>query len=1378
MGLVIAWLAMSGCGQTQARVEAVDEADARQVTGSIDQTLSLPSGQLILLNEYPINTLTPELTYRRLPSHLRSPDAQGLTTLSAAAKGGQYLVQFSGAVQDEWLEQLKATGARVVSYVPYNSYVVRASPAAAAALQQLKGQAFVRFVGNYEPGFRLSPEIRAGRRPADGTPVNVVVQVIDDEDSGATIDQLRGLATGYVGTHVVTGFHNVSLVVDAAKLETIAKLDGVFAVERRTEKQRLDEAQGQIVAGNLSAGSPTGPGYLTWLAGKGFNSSQFTGFAVEVTDDAYSLSGHPDLPSTRIAFQNNPTAQSGNMGGHGFLNSHIVGGFNSSTGTAYEDNSGYNYGLGIAPWARVGVTAIFGSTSATPTSYESTAFGQGARISSNSWGYTSVFKYDTNAQEFDRIVRDSQTAAGLQQMVVVFAAGNSGATANTVSSPGTAKNVITVGASENFRQTGTDGCAIANTGADNAEDIISFSSRGPVNSSGGDGRIKPDLVAPGTHIEAGIPQASYDGSSVCNQYWPTGQTLYGWSSGTSHSCPAVAGGSALVYQSFLNQSLTAPSPAMVKAYLMSSTSYMTGVGANDTLPSNNQGMGRMNLGRAFDGTSRVLVDQTQVLGATGGTYQVTGAVSSSTAPFRVTLAWTDAPGPTTGAPWVNNLDLEVTVGGTTYKGNVFSGANSVAGGSADLKNNVESVFLPAGTSGSFTVTVRATGIAGDGVPGNADTTDQDFALVIYNGSQQAPTQPAIGVSPASLGFNGVVGGASPSSQAIAITNAGVGTLSWTASSSATWLSVTPASGTAPSTLTASASTSGMTAGTYSATITLSATGASNTPLAVPVTLTVSPAGQATYDATIKAPLCANVGNTCIAGSSLLLGRANLGPEPSQPNTINSSCADGVSGTFHSDESVDAVSVSTVDGTSFAPGKTVRVDATVWAYSTFSSDHLDLYYAADATAPSWVLIGTVNPTAAGAQTLSATYVLPTGGSRQAVRANFRYAGSAAACTTGGYDDHDDVVFAVGSANSDTTPPTTAITSPAAGATVSGTVTISASASDNVGVTRVEFYVDGALSSTDTTSPYSASWNTTAVANGTHSLTSKAFDAAGNSTTSTGVSVTVSNSTADTTPPTTAITSPAAGATVSGTVTIVATASDNVGVSKVDFYVDGALSSTDTTSPYSASWTTTAVANGAHSLTTRATDAAGNVGTSAAVSVTVSNVAPGAAVYDATLKAPKCAAVGTSCDSGTLLNGRATKGPEANAPNTINSSCVDGTSGTYHVDESLDGLKVTTVDGTALAPGKSVRIDAKVWAYTSYTADKLDLYYAANANSPSWVFIGTLTPTGSGVRTLTTTFTLPAGTLQAIRGQFRYNGSAGTCTTGSYNDRDDLVFAVGP
>jgi hypothetical protein len=100
---------------------------------------------------------------------------------------------------------------------------------------------------------------------------------------------------------------------------------------------------------------------------------------------------------------------------------------------------------------------------------------------------------------------------------------------------------------------------------------------------------------------------------------------------------------------------------------------------------------------------------------------------------------------------------------------------------------------------------------------------------------------------------------------------------------------------------------------------------------------------------------------------------------------------------------------------------------------------------------------------------------------------------------------------GGGGGDTTLPTVSITSPANGATVVGTVSINATASDNVGVTKVEFFVDGALKSTDTTSPYSYSWDSSSVANGSHSLTAKAWDAALNNKTSTAVSVTVNNPT---------------------------------------------------------------------------------------------------------------------------------------------------------------------------------------------------------------------------------------------------------------------------
>jgi len=114
-------------------------------------------------------------------------------------------------------------------------------------------------------------------------------------------------------------------------------------------------------------------------------------------------------------------------------------------------------------------------------------------------------------------------------------------------------------------------------------------------------------------------------------------------------------------------------------------------------------MGAVNLGFALDSTPRILRDEISAdkFIATGQKRSFTGIISDPSKPFRVTLAWTDAPGSTTGNAYNNDLDLTVSVGGSTYKGNVVNGAISVTGGSADSQNNTESVFLPAGVTGDF-----------------------------------------------------------------------------------------------------------------------------------------------------------------------------------------------------------------------------------------------------------------------------------------------------------------------------------------------------------------------------------------------------------------------------------------------------------------------------------------------------------------------------------------------------------------------------------------------------------------------------------------------------------------------------------------------------
>jgi len=210
----------------------------------------------------------------------------------------------------------------------------------------------------------------------------------------------------------------------------------------------------------------------------------------------------------------------------------------------------------------------------------------------------------------------------------------------------------------------------------------------------------------------------------------------------------------------------------------------------------------------------------------------------------------------------------------------------------------------------------------------------------------------------------------------------------------------------------------------------------------------------------------------------------------------------------------------------------------------------------------------------------------------------YSFAVVAYNTSGLESSYSNIVAVAGSNS----LTTAVTAPANNATVSGIVSVAASASDAVGVTKVEFYVNGILQATDTVAPYVYSWNTSVLASGTYTLMTKAYNAAGNVSQSSNVMVSTVN---DTTAPTVSLTAPGNSSTLSGTVAITASASDNIGVSKVEFYSNGTLLFAGNVTPYTYNWNTASVANGSYTLTAKAYDNAGNIGQSSSVLVTVLN-----------------------------------------------------------------------------------------------------------------------------------------------------------------------------
>ncbi len=730
-----------------------DEALARLSPAARSQVLMDPQMDTILFDRHPSDTRSEKFD---LPEALivNEPDGAALQ-----------LVQFVGPIQQAWLDAVVAAGGTPIQYLANNAYLVWADTKGRSQLGALAAQGdFLQFSSPYQPAYKLGASIEKRivekSNPEEIVPVDIQVYHHAGQKASQTI--IEGLAVERLSAwSPILAFENIAITLRASDLLAVARLNDVVWIGERFKRELNDEVQGQILAAHFDGAKsgPSGAGYKAWLDGLGFSQDPAAYPVVGLADDGVgtgsvtngagdvTLTKLGDGVTTRLAFAANCTtdASADGVAGHGHINTSIVGGYDTRTGFPFQDPLGYQRGQGINPYGRMAQTKIFknGGTynitncGGTDTGVIKSEQDNGALVSSNSWGCAGCAgTYDTSSQAYDVGVRDADlTEAGNQPMVYVFSAGNSGSGSSTIGTPGNGKNMITVGASENDRASDedgswTDGCGIGPTGADNAMDVISFSSRGPAPG----GRVKPEVIAPGTHIQGtASTNGSYDGSGVCDKYRPSGQTTFAASSGTSHSTPAVAGVSSLYCYWLQHQyGLATPSPALIKSYLLAHPTYLTGVSANDTLPSNSQGYGMPDMSTAFDNAPRVLVNQTTIFGNTGETWTWTGSVADSSKPLRIVMAYTDAAGAVGTSPQVNDLNLTAVVNGTTYLGNHFSGQWSTAGGTADTANNYEAIFLPAGTTGSLSMTITAFNIAGDGVPNSGDATDQDFALVCYN----------------------------------------------------------------------------------------------------------------------------------------------------------------------------------------------------------------------------------------------------------------------------------------------------------------------------------------------------------------------------------------------------------------------------------------------------------------------------------------------------------------------------------------------------------------------------------------------------------------------------------------------------------------------
>jgi subtilisin family serine protease len=625
--------------------------------------------------------------------------------------------------------ELRAAGVELLNYVPDDTFIARftqASPASIAA------KSYVTWIGPYSPEMKVNPRLAASVSGVSQTnpPISVNI-LLSPSATPAEVSAVRALLAPVQSEDDLRQGVILRGKLSPKDLGALTQSSAVLWVENEPKRKLVDEAASKLVGGDDGrAATPTVTEQL------GYNGSNVIVCVADTgLDTGNTNTMHPDLRGRVTGFQfygsNIPDGSDGY--GHGTHCAGIIAG-NAATGEIDPD-SGQFYGLGVASGADLYVERIFDddANEASPFPSDATmtqdAVRHGAKIGSNSWGDDVQGAYDIDAAEFDELVRDADTnTPGAQPYVLEFSAGNAGPDEQTMDSPASAKNVIATGASENTPNTLAETYGLYDDGPDTVAD---FSSRGPC----ADGRIKPDLVAPGTWIASAASSAAPDEDSIA---WSTIDDYYVYMGGTSMSGPHAAGAAAVFMQFYEKTHTNAvPSPALVKAALINSAQELDeSNGGPGPVPNNDEGWGRITLTNIVVANVNAApryyeyLDQTVLL-TNSQVYSQHVFVQGADQPLKITLAYTDVPGFPGAIPAiVNNLNLEV-VGpdGTLYRGNQFGAGESVPNPpSADNLNNVQGIYLSQPAPGDYLVRVRASKVVQDS---RLDTTaiDQDFALV-------------------------------------------------------------------------------------------------------------------------------------------------------------------------------------------------------------------------------------------------------------------------------------------------------------------------------------------------------------------------------------------------------------------------------------------------------------------------------------------------------------------------------------------------------------------------------------------------------------------------------------------------------------------------
>lgn len=626
---------------------------------------------------------------------------------------GLYIVQFNDRFKPEWRAQLAGMGVDLLWYVPDDAFVARLQD---CRLEQIRALVYVRWVGEYRPEHKILPELKTAGLAAKAGQNIAIKLLISPKARPAEFFLVRRKFSALERQSRTPFGMILEGSVAAGQLEELARSSAVLWIERSFRPRLYDEVSTKIVAGDdLEVGTRAVVQQL------GFDGS---GVTVAVADSGLNngdaVTMHPDLYGrTPAFFYYGSLLDAADEHSHG---THVAGIIAGNAATGETDENGYLYGLGVAPGSSIVAQRMFdgvGNYEPPPTFETLTrdATRAGAVIGSNSWGDDTQGRYDLSAAEFDALVRDADAlAVGDQPYILEFSAGNAGPALKTIGSPAVAKNVIATGACQSSRQ---DFFIYA----DGIDSMADFSSRGPCE----DGRIKPDVVAPGTWI------ASLQSASATNENaWAPIDDYYQYEGGTSQAGPHASGAAAVFVQYYRSLFTNTPSPALVKAALINSAVDMDDTVETGPVPNADEGWGRIDLTKLIGGDRNYeFVDQTVLLTA-GQSHEHRVLVRGAEQPLKVTLAYTDVPALPSALPaLVNDLDLEVVApDGTRYRGNQFDQGQSVPNpASFDRLNNVEGVFIAEPQPGEYVIRVTAYNVVED-ARRDTGAVDQDYALVV------------------------------------------------------------------------------------------------------------------------------------------------------------------------------------------------------------------------------------------------------------------------------------------------------------------------------------------------------------------------------------------------------------------------------------------------------------------------------------------------------------------------------------------------------------------------------------------------------------------------------------------------------------------------